>query len=39
MPVILTQYQVEYAATCPSEWSAKVAEALDQYQIPWEFDG
>lgn len=31
--------EVEYAATCDSEMSAKVAEALENHDIPWEFDG
>ena len=30
---------VEYAAACPSDISAKVAEALEASGIPWEFDG
>jgi len=32
-------YGVEYAAKCPTEHSAKVAEALQAGGIPWEFDG
>ena len=32
-------YAVEYAAQCPSEHSAKVAESLEAFAIPWEFDG
>jgi len=30
---------VQYAAHCPSEHSAKVAEALEAGGVPWEFDG
>jgi 4,5-DOPA dioxygenase extradiol len=32
-------YAVEYASQCPSEHSAKVAEALEAGGVPWEFDG
>ena len=32
-------YGVEYAAECPPEHSARVAEALEEGGITWEFDG